>query len=144
MINQNKLPDNIVSILYPTIPDPPLPSPRNFSAYEGIYHHPAYPDLNISSDCPKRSAPVPPSLNKTLPGLCGSVVNGNEYSKDEVFDFYHITSTFWVKMANFWDLSTASRVEFHLSSDGSVDLMGIEADDAMTAKGEKIWWKRAA
>ncbi|KAL1885520.1 hypothetical protein Plec18167_001014 [Paecilomyces lecythidis] len=143
MINQTNLPDNIVSILYPAIPDPPLPSPRDFSAYEGIYHHPAYPDLNISSDCPKRSSPVPPSLNKTLPGLCGSVVNGNEYSNDEVFDFYHITSTFWVKMANFWDLSTASRVEFHLSSDGSVDLMGIEVDDAMTAKGEKIWWKRA-
>ncbi|GAD98348.1 protein flp, putative [Paecilomyces variotii No. 5] len=140
MINQTHLPDNFISTLYPTIPDPPIPNPLAITAYEGTYYHPAYPDLIISSNCPKRSVPIPPSLNKTLPDLCGSVVNSNEYTKDEVFDFYHITSTFWVQIAGYWDASTASRVEFYLNSDGSVGLMGIEADDAMKAKGEKIWW----
>lgn len=57
MINQTHLPDNIISLLYPIVPDPPLPNPLKLSAYEGIYSHPAYPDLNISTNCPKRSAP---------------------------------------------------------------------------------------
>ncbi|KAJ9409627.1 hypothetical protein DTO045G8_2553 [Paecilomyces variotii] len=141
MINQTHLPDNIISLLYPTVPDPPLPNPLKLSAYEGIYSHPAYPDLNISTNCPKRSAPIPSTLNKTSPDLCGSVVNSNEYTKDTVFGLYHITGTFWVQIADFWELNTATRVEFQLSSDGSVNLMGIEAEDVMTAKGEKIWWK---
>ncbi|KAJ9300888.1 hypothetical protein DTO271G3_2052 [Paecilomyces variotii] len=143
MINQTHLPDNIISLLYPTVPDPPLPNPLKLSAYEGVYSHPAYPDLNISTICPERSAPIPSSLNKTSPDLCGWVVNSNEFTKDTVLYLYHITGTFWVQIDDFWELSSATRVEFQLSSDGSVNLMGIEAEDAMTAKGEKIWWRHS-
>ncbi|KAJ6035871.1 Beta-lactamase-like protein [Penicillium herquei] len=51
IINNTHLSENILSELYPSIPDPPLASPLNFSDYEGSYTHPAYPQLRISSNC---------------------------------------------------------------------------------------------
>lgn len=140
MINKTQLSDNIISALYPIIPDPPLPNPLNLSAYEGTYTHPAYPDLRVSSSCPKRGR-VFQGLNRSVPDLCASFVKYNEYTRHLVIDLFHVSGTFWIQIAAPWELPSAARVEFRVDSKGSVSWLGVEAEPLMAVYEKKIWWK---
>ncbi|KGO45795.1 Beta-lactamase-like protein [Penicillium expansum] len=137
MINDGRLSDNILSELYPRIPDPPLASPINLSAYEGSYTHPAYPELRMSRNCTKGDS----ALNRTTPDLCASLVKYNDYSKDLEIKFFHVSGTYWVQIAVRWGVPSAARVEFLIGPDGLASWLGIEIDPLMANRGEKIWWR---
>lgn len=141
MINSTHLPSDIIPLLYPSTPDPPLPNPLPLSAYEGIYTHPAYPDLQVSPICPSDA----PTLNETdrkLPDICASFVNPSKYTPGMVLGLYHVTGTFWAQIMDFWGLPVVSRVEFRIEADGMASWVGIEVEPMMAVKGEKIWWRR--
>ncbi|KAJ5936845.1 Beta-lactamase-like protein [Penicillium verhagenii] len=140
LINQTHLSENILSELYPTIPDPPFPSPVNFSAYEGSYTHPAYPEFKISSNCTGDER-VYKRLNWTTPDLCAILPRHNDYSIDTKLYFFHVSGTFWYQIGLSWDVPTPSRVEFEIGPDGSVTRLGIEIEPTMAEQREKIWWK---
>lgn len=140
-INNTHLPKNIISKLYPTIPQPPSPNPLNISAYEGIYTHPAYPDLRISSSCPNQESTTQ-GLECRIPDLCASIVNPNEYSKYLPIDLFHVSGTFWVQIAKRWGVLDATRLEFRIDPNGVVSWLGIEIETVMRVHEQKIWWKR--
>lgn len=140
MINDTHLPENILSELYPKIPDPPLASPLNFSAYEGSYTHPSYPDLRVSSNCTGDDR-VYQRLNRTTPDLCATLPNYNDYSRDLEIAFFHVSGAYWFQIAVRWGVPSAARVEFLISPDGSAEWLGIEIDPLMADRGEKIWWR---
>jgi hypothetical protein len=140
MINDTYLSENILSELYPKIPDPPLPSPLNFSLYEGAYTHPAYPELRITSDCSGGDRAYR-GLNRTTPDLCASLARYNDYSKDLGIDLFHVSGTHWIQIALRWGVPSAARVEFLIGPDGSVGWLGIEIEPAMAEREEKIWWR---
>ncbi|KAJ5834571.1 Beta-lactamase-like protein [Penicillium robsamsonii] len=139
MINDRYLSENILSELYPRIPDPPLASPVNFSAYEGSYTHPAYPELKMSSNC--RVDRAYQVLNRTSPDLCASLARYNDYSKDLEIGFFHVSGTYWLQIAVRWGLPSAARVEFRIGPDGSASWLGIEIEPSMAKREERIWWR---
>lgn len=140
MINDTQLSDDFLSKLYPKIPCPPLLSPLNFSTLEGSYIHPAYPDLVLTSNCTGDDR-IYKGLNRTIPDLCASLVNYNEYSKDMAIDLFHITGTHWLQIAVRWGVPSAARVEFLVSPDSSARWLGIGIEPSMAEREEKIWWK---
>ncbi|KAJ5628008.1 Beta-lactamase-like protein [Penicillium lividum] len=140
MINQTHLSEHVLAELYPSIPDPPLASPLDFSAYEGFYTHPSYPDLILSSNCTGDHR-VYQRLNRTAPDLCASISNYNDYSKDLEIGLFHVSGTYWLQIAMRWGYPTAVRLEFQISPDGSASWLGIEIDPLMAERGEKIWWR---
>lgn len=140
IINDTHLSENILSELYPRIPDPPLASPLNFSDYEGSYTHPAYPELRISRNC-TRDTRFCQRWNRATPDLCASLPRYNDYSKEFEIDFFHVSGTYWFQIAVRWGVPSAARVEFLISPEGSVSWLGIEIEPLMAERGEKIWWR---
>ncbi|CEJ60832.1 hypothetical protein PMG11_09389 [Penicillium brasilianum] len=139
VINNTRLSEGFLFELYPKIPCPPLPSPLNFSFFEGSYSHLAYPDLILTSNCTGDDRNYT-GLNRTTPDLCASFANSNEYSKDMVIDLFHISGTQWLQIAVGWGVPSATRVEFMIR-DGSARWLGIEIEPLMAERKEKILWK---
>lgn len=140
IINDTHLSEHILSELYPRIPSPSLPNPLNLSNFEGSYTHSAYPDLRISSNCSGYSRAYQ-VLNRTTPDLCVSLTRPNGYSKDMDWGLFHVSGTYWLQITVRSGDSSAARVEFLISPDGSASWLGIEIEPAMAERGEKIWWR---
>lgn len=139
-LNFTRLSKDIISYLYPKIPEPPLASPLNFSIYEGHYTHPAYPELRVSSVC-KENDRAYEVLNRKVPDLCACLTNSNDYSRDLEIGLFHVSSTYWLQIAAQGGSLSAARAEFLDRPDGSASWLGIEIEPQMAKQGEKIWWR---
>lgn len=132
----------VLQLMYPTIPDPPLPPSADLSAFTGVYTHPAYPPLNITSGddhCPGDL--LPPLSNHTKPvKLCVTSLFDeglNDYTPVEIM---HVSGDFWALGAEFTGMPALTKVEFRLGPDGRTQSVGVLIEPAM--KGELIWWDR--
>lgn len=132
----------ILQLIYPTIPDPPLPPSANLSAFTGGYSHPAYPPLNIThgdDHCPGDLLPPLSTHTKPIKLCITSLFNKglNDYTPVEIM---HVSGDFWVLGAEFDGMPTLTKVEFRLGLDGRAQSVGVLIESAM--KGELIWWDR--
>ncbi|KAL4929157.1 beta-lactamase/transpeptidase-like protein [Aspergillus undulatus] len=150
-LQTGKLTNETLDALYPHLPerDSLLPLPLNLSSYSGLYSHPAYPTLNISSSCPSplsspsQNNPNPPSKWKwTGARLCGSFGDTIPLTSDMdlVFDFIHVTGTYWVLVMELGGMADAIRVEFRIGPEGAVREVGVEFEGAMREDAGKIWF----
>ncbi|OGM45007.1 penicillin-binding protein [Aspergillus bombycis] len=129
--------------LYPTIPNPPLPPPLPPANIAGLYTHPAYPTLNFTESCSQKSI-IPPLTNATtVPRLCMSFVDPAELPDSLIMEIVHVSGDDWVFGSEYDGVATSTKVEVKAGSDGLVERLGIEADGAMSALGEKIWWVKS-
>ncbi|KAL4941675.1 hypothetical protein BDV06DRAFT_212449 [Aspergillus oleicola] len=134
--------------LFPSLPDKPslLPHPLNLSSYEGVYKHPSYPTINISSTCASRSKPT---LNPLTPSkwtgaqLCGTFQNIMGIQTSElIFDFLHISGQYWTLVMELEGMQDATRVEFEIGPEGIVNRVGVEFEVTMREMNGKIWFER--
>ncbi|KOC14079.1 penicillin-binding protein [Aspergillus flavus AF70] len=129
--------------LYPTIPNPPLHPPLPLTSITGLYTHPAYPTLNFTEKCSQKSI-IPPLTNATtVPRLCMFFVDPAELPESLIMEIVHVFGDDWVFGSEYDGLATATKVQVKAGPDGSVERLGIEADGAMAALGEKIWWDKS-
>ncbi|KAL3454569.1 beta-lactamase/transpeptidase-like protein [Aspergillus insuetus] len=137
-----------LAALYPDLPEDPetlLPHPLPLSSYSGRYTHPAYPTLLINSTCPDRSYRLKNPEKWTGARLCADFDNykTGSFSTEIGIDLFHVTGTFWSLVSSTAGMDGAARVEFRIAPDGTVTEIGVEFDDMMQKKGEKIWFARA-
>lgn len=129
--------------LYPTIPNPPLPPPLPLTSITGLYTHPAYPTLNFTENCSQKSI-IPPLTNATsVPRLCMFFANPGELPESLIMEIVHVSGDDWVFGSEYDGVATSTKVEVKAGSGGVVERLGIEADGAMAALGEKIWWVKS-
>ncbi|KNG89873.1 putative penicillin-binding protein [Aspergillus nomiae NRRL 13137] len=129
--------------LYPTIPNPPLPPPLPVASITGLYTHPAYPTLNFTESCSQKSI-IPPLTNATTaPRLCMFFVNPAELPESLIMEIVHVSGDDWIFGSEYDGIATSTKVEIKVGPDGLVERLGIEADGAMAALGEKIWWAKS-
>jgi hypothetical protein len=131
----------MLQLLYPTTPDPPLPPSADLSAFTGLYTHPAYPPLNFTSDGQCAGDLLPPFSNYTKPvKLCITSLfdsGSNSYIPAEIM---HISGDFWALGAEFSGMPALTKLEFRLGQDGHAHSVGLLMEPAM--KGELIWWEK--
>ncbi|KAL2815856.1 putative penicillin-binding protein [Aspergillus cavernicola] len=142
-LQQSKLTNDTLSALYPTLPPTSelLPYPLDLSSYEGIYTHPAYPILRISSTCPERT-PLKNPEKWTGSRLCASFENHAAFASELELDIFHVTGTYWTLVFWFAGRGDAARVEFRISPGGGVSEVGVDFEPGMKVRGEKIWLTR--
>lgn len=129
--------------LYPKLPDTPLPPPLPLSNLTGIYTHPAYPTLNLTTDCTHKSI-LPPLTNSTQTlRLCSFVVDGVDLPPSFLNELVHVSGDHWVFGFSVSEMTLTMRAEFRVGADGLVGKLGIEADDMMAGLKEKIWWVKS-
>ncbi|KAJ0422251.1 beta-lactamase/transpeptidase-like protein [Aspergillus carlsbadensis] len=142
-----KFSNKTLAALYPDLPDTDslLPHPLPLNSYNGRYTHPAYPTLLINSTCPDRSYRLKNPEKWTGARLCADFDNykPGTFSTEIGIDLFHVTGTFWTLVSSTAGMDGAARVEFRISPDGTVTEVGVEFDDMMQKKGEKIWLTRA-
>jgi hypothetical protein len=133
----------ILQLLYPTVPDPPLPPSANLSAFEGLYTHPAYPPLNITDTDSHCTADLLPALsNYTKPvKLCITSLFDPRADRFAPAEIMHVSGDFWALGAEFYTMPALTKVEFRLGPDGLAQNVGVLLEPFM--KGELIWWERS-
>ncbi|KAL3463339.1 putative penicillin-binding protein [Aspergillus heterothallicus] len=141
-----RLSNETLSKLYPDLPDTDalLPHPFSLEDYSGRYTHPAYPTLHIKADCPERDFLKNPE-KWTGARLCAHFDNykpGTMSINVEV-DLFHVTGTYWTLVSSSAGMDSGARVEFRISPEGKVTEVGVEFDDMMQKKQQKIWLTRA-
>ncbi|KAL2818748.1 beta-lactamase/transpeptidase-like protein [Aspergillus cavernicola] len=141
-----KFSNETLAALYPDLPDKDslLPHPLALDAYSGRYTHPAYPTLKITARCPERDVLKNPE-KWTGARLCASFENSTSgsMSVDLALDLFHVTGTFWTLVSSTAGMDAGARVEFRISAEGKVTEVGVEFDDMMQKKEQKIWLARA-
>ncbi|KAL4791401.1 beta-lactamase/transpeptidase-like protein [Aspergillus venezuelensis] len=141
----SKLTNDTLDGLYPSLPDKSslLPLPLNLSSYEGIYKHPAYPAISISSTCPPPNTTVPTPSIWTGSRLCGTFRNIIQLPTSNLtFDFLHITGRYWTLIMGGEGMQDGTRVEFNIEPEGVVSTVGVEFEVIMREKKGKIWFER--
>ncbi|KAL4862056.1 hypothetical protein BDV12DRAFT_50004 [Aspergillus spectabilis] len=141
-----KFSNKTLAALYPDLPDTDslLPHPLPLSSYSGRYTHPAYPTLLINSTCPDHPYGLKNPEKWTGARLCADVEGTpSGFYKDVAMDLFHVTGTFWTLVSSTDGMDMAARVEFRIAPDGTVNEVGVELDNMMQKKGEKIWLTRA-
>jgi len=120
--------NNASRILYPSLPDPPLPLSLPLSAYIGTYTHPAYQNITIEE-------------------RDGSLfANRNEAVWKTTFKFEHVSGEFFLCYADSANakkspLESIIQAEFVIGSDGAVTRFGMAAEVQMGPEG-RIWFDR--
>ncbi|KAL6236850.1 hypothetical protein BDW75DRAFT_238796 [Aspergillus navahoensis] len=141
-----KFSNETLAALYPDLPDKDslLPHPLALAAYSGRYTHPAYPTLKITTDCPERDVLKNPE-KWTGARLCASFENSTSWTMSVglALDLFHVTGTFWTLVSSAVGMDAAARVEFRISAEGKVTETGVEFDEMMQKKEQKIWLARA-
>ncbi|KAL2834051.1 beta-lactamase/transpeptidase-like protein, partial [Aspergillus pseudoustus] len=130
--------------LYPDLPDKDslLPHPLPLDAYSGRYTHPAYPTVNITSACPNRDVLKNPE-KWTGARLCAFLeIPSGSFSMDLALDLFHVSGAYWTLVSSSAGMDSGTRVEFRISAEGVVTEVGVEFDDMMQKKEEKIWLAR--
>ncbi|KAL4772837.1 putative penicillin-binding protein [Aspergillus nidulans var. acristatus] len=134
-----------LAALYPDLPDRDslLPHPLALDAYSGHYIHPAYPKLKISTDCPERNILKNPE-KWTGARLCASFEKSTSgpMSVDLTLDLFHVTGTYWTLVSSKAGIDAGARVEFRIGAEGKVTEVGVEFDDMMQKREQKIWLVR--
>ncbi|KAI1972888.1 hypothetical protein LOZ53_001971 [Ophidiomyces ophidiicola] len=141
-----KISPAILQDLYPHIPEPPLKPPLKLSAYEGIYTHPAYPTLNITSECPKESM-FPPLSSKQKLGrekLCATLSHSAFGDSAVILELRHITGDFWIVGTLMYGASTATKAKFKLDPEGTISKLAIEMEPTMALEDKGILWQKRA
>ncbi|KAL2840324.1 beta-lactamase/transpeptidase-like protein [Aspergillus pseudodeflectus] len=142
-----KLSNKTLAALYPDLPDTDslLPHPLPLDSYSGRYTHPAYPALLINSSCPDRSYQLKNPEKWTGARLCADFDNykSGTFATEIGIDLFHVTGTYWTLVSSTAGMDGAARVEFRIAPDGTVIEVGVEFDEMMQKKGEKIWLTRA-
>ncbi|KAL4732931.1 beta-lactamase/transpeptidase-like protein [Aspergillus similis] len=140
-----KLSNETLAALYPDLPDRNslLPHPLELDAYSGLYTHPAYPELRIRTECPERDIVKNPE-KWTGARLCASFekTTSEPMSADLALDLFHVTGMYWTLVSSKAGMDAAARVEFRIGAEGKVTEVGIEFDDMMQKKEQKIWLAR--
>ncbi|KAL4749570.1 hypothetical protein BDW72DRAFT_194707 [Aspergillus terricola var. indicus] len=140
-----KFSNETLASLYPDLPDSDslLPHPLELDAYSGHYTHPAYPKLKITTDCPERDVLKNPE-KWTGARLCASLENltSGPMSVDLALDLFHVTGTYWTLVSSKAGMHAGARVEFRIGAEGKVTEVGVEFDDMMQKKEQKIWLAR--
>ncbi|KAL3428759.1 beta-lactamase/transpeptidase-like protein [Aspergillus tetrazonus] len=139
-----KLSNETLAALYPDIPDRDslLPHPLALDAYSGHYTHPAYPKLKINTDCPERDVLKNPE-RWTGARLCASFDStSGPKSVNLTLDLFHVTGTYWTLVSSKAGFDVGARVEFRIGTEGKVTEVGVEFDDMMQKKEQKIWFLR--
>lgn len=70
-------------------------------------------------------------------------VDPAELPESLIMEIVHVSGGDWVFGSEYDGLATATKVQVKAGPDGSVERLGIEADGAMAALGEKIWWDKS-
>lgn len=131
--------------IYPSLPDHPHPTSLPLSAYEGIYVHPAYPTLNISSRACGKISLFPRSFRSfkgqesslwDRQALCATIPGG---ISDSVFELRHASGDFWFFAFGLWGEVSLTRAEFRLGPDGTVKAIGVKFEETMR---DYIWLER--
>ena len=133
----------VLQLVYPSIPDPPLPLPANLSALTGLYTHAAYPPLNITDIAHRDqcAGDLLPSLRNDTEALKLCIMlSGDGADSEVVGEIMHVSGDFWIFGAEFAGMPAVTKVQFWLGPDGSAQQMGMLMETEM--KGELIWWER--
>ncbi|KAL4959045.1 beta-lactamase/transpeptidase-like protein [Aspergillus stella-maris] len=141
----SKLTNTTLDALYPNLPDKSslLPHPLSLASYEGVYTHPAYPAISISSTCRPFNPTTPTPSKWTGSHLCGSFQDIIDMATSNLtFDFLHITGQYWTLVMEAEGMQDGTRVEFDIAPEGLVSKVGIEFEVTMREKKGKIWFER--
>jgi CubicO group peptidase (beta-lactamase class C family) len=133
----------VLQLVYPNIPDPPLPLPANLSAFTGLYTHAAYPPLNIThiESQDQCAGDLLPSLRNDTEALKLCIMNFRDGADSVVVgEIMHVSGDFWIFGAEFAGMPSLTRVHFRLGPDGSAQQVGMLMEPEM--KGGLIWWER--
>jgi hypothetical protein len=141
IINSTFTRENL-QLLYPIIPDPPLPPSAELAAFTGLYTHPAYPLLNITdSDHHCAGDLLPPLSNCTKPAkLCITSLFEQGSKIYSPIELMHVSGDFWALGWESIGMPQLTMAEFRLGPDGYAQSVGILMEPTM--KGEFIWWDR--
>ncbi|KAK2861309.1 hypothetical protein FQN49_004336 [Arthroderma sp. PD_2] len=143
-LDNTKISPRILQDLYPRIPDPPLPPPLKLAAYEGIYTHPAYPTLKITTECPTHS--LFPSLSgKHRLGadrLCAKLSQSAFGGSALILELRHVTGDFWIVGTLMYGATSATKAKFILGPEGGINRIAIEMEPTMALEHKGIHWQK--
>ncbi|KAH8890346.1 beta-lactamase/transpeptidase-like protein [Thozetella sp. PMI_491] len=133
---------NTRSFLYPTIPDPPLPSTLPLSAYAGSYHNPGYRTIELTLVQARDGLPVAEGTKEVLHADIRRLL-------DFTLDLEHISGEFFIGWVGLEKpnkgIRTGFRSQFVLGSDGEARKWGInlkpdasEGDESMMVWFDKV------
>ncbi|KKY14575.1 putative penicillin-binding [Phaeomoniella chlamydospora] len=131
---------NARELLYPGIATPP---PVNLSLplveYRGMYHNPAYGDIDLAIADPDLRLPVKNSTSEVLHAVLRHTANFT-------LDFEHVSGDFFVAWVNtevpMLTASFALPAEFRIDPRGNVVKMGIPTNTVLLERDHKIWFDR--
>jgi hypothetical protein len=118
---------NAEKLLYPSLPDPPLPHSLSLKDYTGTYYHPAYHNVTLTL----RASALYAFRNVTLPTEFTL-----KHASGDYFTAYCDSTT-----APGGIFRKATTAEFVVSSSGVASSFGIAAEPAL-GDGVKIWFER--
>lgn len=114
---------NARSALYPSIPDPPLPTTLPLSEYAGTYHHPAYQTMVFYLETPRPLVPVAKRTSHVLHANIHRVLS-------IMLDLEHVSGDHFVVWTDLEQTTpiarTAFRAQFKIGSDGKVGKLGVD------------------
>jgi Domain of unknown function (DUF3471) len=141
--------------LYPSLPDPSLPTTLPLKAYTGTYSDPGYQTLTIEMSTSPPSPFLTPFLDSAASKTSTAVhplpkhhlvASRSTTTWPEFLTFQHISGDFFIAWAEhhgdfgaWWPDSYP--VEFRIGADGKVVEIGIKWEEKLK-DGEKIWLRR--
>ncbi|KAE8311096.1 hypothetical protein BDV41DRAFT_542981, partial [Aspergillus transmontanensis] len=70
-------------------------------------------------------------------------VDPAELPESLIMEIVHVSGDDWVFGSEYDGVATSTKVQVKAGPDGLAERLGIEADGAMAALGEKIWWDKS-
>ncbi|EEQ31731.1 conserved hypothetical protein [Microsporum canis CBS 113480] len=143
-LENTKISPRVLEDLYPRIPNPPLPPSLKLSDYEGVYTHPAYPTLKITTECPTHSL-FPKLSGKRKLGadrLCAKLSQSAFGGSALILELRHVTGDFWIVGTLMYGATSATRGKFILSPEGVINQISIEMEPTMALEHKGIHWQK--
>lgn len=135
------------SRLYPDVPSRPMHPSLPLENYTGIYHHPGYGFVNISSTRPGTAGPVPSPHLLPFPGSTGLSLYSQSRHENTIYTLRHVTGEHWiVEVRSHVHNSDVPdgylKGRFEVSAGGVVDMVGVVMEESVEGDKGWVWFER--
>lgn len=118
--------EKAIENLYPSLPDPPIPSPLSVKELAGTYYDPGYKSITLS---------VEPRPDK--PGEEDLVVVRKDFTWPYKFTFRHVSGNFWIMYISMSTnpslyLREYEKAEFRIGPDGKPAALEVAWRDRLS------------